>query len=91
MNNTDKTIKVKKGIAEQDITIVLPNKKEIVVQYRNYEGDQDTGEGASIDVLLPGTSIVHNWIGRDMEPAQQDRQAEQAHIRIADQIMFIVE
>jgi len=89
MNNTDKTIKVKKGTAEQDITIVLPNKKEIVVQYRNYEGDQDTGEGASIDVLLPGTSIVHNWIGRDMKPALEYN--KQAHIRIADQIMFIVE
>jgi hypothetical protein len=69
---------------EFDIDVVLPGGRVVVLQYRNYEGDPSTGNGASLDVCLDRNCPVINWIGTDMTSAPQE--PGMAHIRLADQL-----
>jgi hypothetical protein len=82
-------MKVKLTGVEKDVVLVLPDGREIEVQYRNYEGDKKTGEGASIDIVLPAPTAVNCYQGVEMKPAKQWGGGEKkSHIRLADQLTF---
>lgn len=79
-----KTIVVKG--AEMDVQLKLPG-GDVIVQLRDYEGEGEY----SVDVLLPGRSPVHNWDSVEMKPAKpRTSHRQHAHVRMADQLMFIV-
>lgn len=84
----DRKVIIIKGTTEQDIYIVLPDGRQVTVQYRNYEGDTATGSGGTLDVVLPEIMAVTNWEGSDMKPAA--RVNRQDHVRDADQIMVVL-
>ena len=78
----DKNIKIAGKTVEEDIVITLPDGREVLVQYRNYEGD-NKGNGASLDIILPKPMNVYNWIGTEMKPAKIVGAKE---IHLADQL-----
>jgi hypothetical protein len=80
-----KKIKIPELIVEQDIIVVLPDGREVTLQYRNYEGN-DRGEGASLDILLPKPMLVYNWIGSDMKPAKNLKGKGYEGQHVADQL-----
>lgn len=84
-------MKVKLTGVEKDVVLVLPNGREIVVQYRNYEGDRKTGEGASVDVILPAPTAVNCYRGVGLTPADAlGKDKRHSHIRLADQLTMIL-
>ena len=87
IKSNDALVKIARNTVEKDIAIVLPNGKRIVVQYRNYEGDDD-GSGASLDIILPEPTFVHNWIGEEMKPAKNLKGHPAEHF--ADQLMIVL-
>ena len=83
-----KTIIIPKVI-EHDVTIRFPGGQEWLIQYRNYEGDAKTGEGASVDLILDHTRPVYNWKGEEMKAARAVRKSE-PHVRKADQLCIVL-
>lgn len=72
--------------AEVDVLLKLP-RGEVTIQLRDYAGEGEY----SVDVLLPEISPVHNWRGVEMKPAKpRTSHPQHAHVRMADQVMFIV-
>ena len=63
---------------DADIELKFPNGKTMTLQWRV--------ESPSIDVLLPETLPVSNWIGTDMKPAPKF--GKHAEVRNADQLML---
>lgn len=84
-----KRVQIRPGTVERDIVLCIPGGQEVLIQYRNYEGDPITGNGATMDVLLGRTRTVHNWSGSEMTPAKALRGS--SHVRRADQLMWIIE
>ena len=84
----DQVVRIKAETVEQDINILLPGDRTLVLQYRNYEGNIK-GHGASLDILLPGMAVVHNWKGSNMKPAKAFSK-EHPEIRLADQLAIIL-
>ena len=82
-----RTLKIP-AVPEYDVRIVLPNGVEWLMQYRNYNGDLDTGEGGSVDLLLDRKRPVYNWAGGGMGAARATRKSE-PHVRKADQLCFV--
>lgn len=87
IKSNDALVKIAPETVEKDIAIALPNGKRIVIQYRNYEGDDD-GTGASIDIILPEPTFVHNWIGEEMKPCKTIKDHPAEHF--ADQLMIVL-
>ena len=69
--------KVKIADKDTDIILVLPDKREITVQYRV--------EGPSVDILLPEIMPVYNWAGVEMKAAKAFKKSQQ-EVRLADQL-----
>lgn len=67
---------------ESDITLILPNGKEVALQYRM--------EGPTMDICLPEELAVTNWEGDDMSPAPPLTDSvdgkDRSHERLAKQI-----
>lgn len=80
---TDRTIKIGKRTSEQDITIVLPNGEEILVQYRNY----DKESGPSVDFILPTPMPVNCYRGTELKPAKPIKKSR--NVLMADQLTLI--
>lgn len=76
-------------VVEYDIRIALPDGREWVLQYRNYEGDIDTGANASVDLCLHAPSHVYNWKNVSMAPAPCWHGTR--HVHIADQLCVIID
>ena len=87
IKSNDALVKIKRQTVEKDIAIQLPSGKRIIVQYRNYEGDDD-GTGASVDIVLPEPTFVHNWIGEGMKPCKTIKGHQAEHW--ADQLMIVL-
>ncbi len=84
----NKKVRIPNNRDEYDVTIQFPGGREWVLQYRNYEGDLKTGDGASVDILMDATRPVCNWRGVEMYPAQPKSKTE-AHVRNADQLCVV--
>jgi hypothetical protein len=74
-------------VGEHDIAIRFPDGRKWLLQYRNYEGNQKTGEGASVDLCLDSCYDVHNWRGSEMKPS---RAIKKQHVRRADQLCIVI-
>jgi len=89
---TTETIRTKKinvpaGEYEYDIEITFPGNRKFTIQYRNSDGDLETGEDATVDIILDKVREVINWSGESMEPAPAaDKTKQMAHYRLADQL-----
>ena len=64
---------------DTDIVMQLPNGDEFTLQFRV--------EGPSLDILLPETNHVHNWVGDDMKPARVPK-GQSTNVHNADQLMI---
>lgn len=84
---TSKRIKIGKA-SEQDIILVMPNGKEVIIQYRNYGDEDSQGYPCAtpcIDIILPENCPVSNWEGSDMKPATACCK-KSPEVRMADQL-----
>jgi len=81
---TTKTIRIPEGAVEYDIEITFPGGRKFTIQYRNYEGDLETGEAATVDIVLDKVREVYNWSGESMSEAPASKKMK--HIRLADQL-----
>jgi hypothetical protein len=66
----DKTIKISKNAMEEDITIILPDESEIILQYRCYDDDENE---ATLDICFENHMNVVNWEDDDMTPAKASK------------------
>ena len=51
---------------EQDITLIMPNGKKVLLQYRAYEDPNMP----TIDICLDDPVFVNNWCDDEMTPAK---------------------
>ena len=87
----EKAMKVKLSGVEKDVVLVLPDGREIEVQYRNYEGDKKTGEGATVDFILPSPHPVYNFLGSDLKPSKKAKGFRKAtNVLEADQLTIVL-
>ena len=68
--SNDKTIKISKNTMEEDITIVLPDKSEIIIQYRCYDDENE----ATLDICFENHMNIVNWQDDDMTPAKASKE-----------------
>ncbi len=81
---TTKKIKISDGAFESDIEIIFPGNRKFTIQYRNYDGDLETGEDATVDIILDKVREVINWSGEEMSEAPASKKKK--HVRLADQL-----
>ena len=81
---TTKKIRIPYGAFEYDLEIIFPGNRKFTIQYRNYDGDLETGEDATVDIILDKVREVTNWSGESMKPAPSSQRV--SHIRLADQL-----
>ena len=81
---TAKTRKVviPKNAIEWDAILVMPDEREVCIQYRNY------AEEPSIDIILSKPLLAHSWLGADMRTAPRVK-GQPAHVRLVDQICLV--
>jgi len=63
-------IKIRKNVMEEDITIALPDKSEIIIQYRCYDDDENE---ATLDICFENHMNIVNWEDDDMTPAKASK------------------
>jgi hypothetical protein len=84
---TTKKIKIPDGAFESDLEITFPGNRKFTIQYRNYDGDLETGEDATVDIILDKVREVINWSGESMKPAPAaDKTKQMTYVRLADQL-----
>lgn len=71
--------------SDSDVVLRFPSGKEITIQVRYSNGDVNY-EG-SLDIILPKPTLVTNWVGVDMEPAQAPN-PERQHERTGSQLVL---
>ena len=59
------TIEINKDKAEQDIELILPSGKKVLIQHRYYESDS-----SNIDICFEDNVDVVNWCDDEMTPAK---------------------
>jgi hypothetical protein len=69
--SNDKTIKISKNTMEEDITIILPDKSEIIIQYRCYDDDENE---ATLDICFENHMNIVNWQDDNMTPSKASKE-----------------
>ena len=80
MKNVFKELELQVSSCDTDITIKLPNKHEVVLQWRV--------EGPSLDVLLDNAVPLYCFNNRRRDSMSPALAGEFQHVRIADQVVI---